>query len=704
MKKAVAGGLAAVLVLAIAVYFWLGRSDPVAALLNEKWPPVTVSDQRKQAVQTALTAMRGIDELDLAAGIDTKSIETVLKSNPRLKAFGLTKSSVETEQQLLRIEASFSKIFGAEDLPEDSRYRQTIEKLKPDVAGKLIVYFGVTGGTEEDQKAGILRLRLLPAFKRLEVDHVKFMERLDATGAVEMLAGLLNRYADNVTAFVSGLPFMKVSVPTRLLEPIDPSGTFKITGPQDIATKVTVTSQPISPAIHLGVVSWLVSDGKVIAFAQFSGETISQPGPEPVRSIDVKLAEDDFSVLRSTGLALLGEHLDVRDPAAGAWVALSKRLVAKAITDAFSQARPCIEAQATIPTNALTKTVAFPDESTIDCSPDRNCSGDQIDCSLGECPGPRNCPLQEDKRSCGRCSRYKILQFHGLDQPRWEETETCVNDPVCETAKAAQNAAYRLQKQACDGKNTADHAACMAQKASEKLQCETGKKAWMVDCEQIKSRTKLTCEAEKEAFKRLSHSGKFANLDIRYQGTAAAKVCVSGLNISEQLDAVTISFAVAGDADIDTNLKFTPLDIVGHLTCPIPWTEARNFHASIPAQDVRLDAKAKGKDSGGLREYEIAIDKLALKMVVKPSPSELILTSTNMNLSCGPVAGLLRPVAVALAPLVPEMRGEFEYKMERRTLSFKPSFPEQTVMGVVIQPAVRETGKALVGSAAIKGG
>src|SRR5262249_40107580 len=131
MKKAVAAGLAAVLVLAIALYFWFGRSDPLAALLNKQWPPVTVGDQRKQAIQTALTAMRGIDELNLAAGIDTKSIDTVLNSNSQLKAFGLTKSSIETEQQLLRIEATFSKVFGAEDLPEDSRYRQTIEKLKP---------------------------------------------------------------------------------------------------------------------------------------------------------------------------------------------------------------------------------------------------------------------------------------------------------------------------------------------------------------------------------------------------------------------------------------------------------------------------------------------------------------------------------------------------------------------------------------------
>lgn len=157
-------------------------------------------------------------------------------------------------------------------------------------------------------------------------------------------------------------------------------------------------------------------------------------------------------------------------------------------------------------------------DATADCSlktDNRDCSlkTDNRDCSLKT--DNTDCSLKEDTRSCGRCILYR---------PGWPLGDGgCAqmgNDPFCEAAKGAQNAAYAAEKAACEAGKTAknvgykaEHDACEAGKASQNVlyigehdACEAGKAAQNLlykgehdACEIAKTTTKAACETQKAA-------------------------------------------------------------------------------------------------------------------------------------------------------------------------------------------------------------
>lgn len=148
-------------------------------------------------------------------------------------------------------------------------------------------------------------------------------------------------------------------------------------------------------------------------------------------------------------------------------------------------------------------------DATADCSlkvDNRDCSlqEDARDCSLQV--DNRDCSLQVDTRSCGHDISTPFGNVH-------------VNDPICEAAKAAQNAAYAAAKGTCEAAKSAQNAAyvavkdkCEAEKgtqnalyAAAKATCEAGKAgqnaayaAEKASCESAKTAGKLACEAQKQ--------------------------------------------------------------------------------------------------------------------------------------------------------------------------------------------------------------
>lgn len=150
-------------------------------------------------------------------------------------------------------------------------------------------------------------------------------------------------------------------------------------------------------------------------------------------------------------------------------------------------------------------------DATTDCSlktDTRDCSlkTDNRDCSLQT--DTRDCSLQVDTRSCGRdISLFNNNSIH-------------LNDPGCETAKAAQNSAYAAAKAACEaakagqnlGYSTAKGSCELAKQwqnvayAAEKADCEVQKAAQnglyageKAACEIGKTSGKYACEANKQA-------------------------------------------------------------------------------------------------------------------------------------------------------------------------------------------------------------
>ena len=137
------------------------------------------------------------------------------------------------------------------------------------------------------------------------------------------------------------------------------------------------------------------------------------------------------------------------------------------------------------------------------CDATRDCSlkTDTRDCSLKT--DTRDCSLQEDTRSCGYDVCF-IGCFH-------------VNDPICELAKATQNAIYKANKDACEVAKAAQNviyagekAACEAAKATQNAIYIAEKDA----CEVVKASEKLTCEANKTIDLNLCRSSNYHDGDF----------------------------------------------------------------------------------------------------------------------------------------------------------------------------------------------
>ena len=141
-------------------------------------------------------------------------------------------------------------------------------------------------------------------------------------------------------------------------------------------------------------------------------------------------------------------------------------------------------------------------DATADCS----LREDRRDCSLKE--DRRDCSLQVDTRDCSQPHDERSChRFFGND-PFCESAKLAQNAAyaaakgVCEAAKATQNAGYATAKASCETSKTSQNAAY----SSEKLACEAGKSgqnalyaAEKASCETAKTTAKYACEVDKQA-------------------------------------------------------------------------------------------------------------------------------------------------------------------------------------------------------------
>ncbi len=402
------------------------------------------------------------------------------------------------------------------------------------------------------------------------------------------------------------------------------------------------------------------------------------------------------------------------------WAAIRKDFLADSLNDAFSQASPCISAAGLIPKQSFEKKISLPDETVMDCTPSgecnptRDCTPTRVCTSTQDCSPTRNCtPTADcsqpnDQRDCSACLVHN--PFGGCTIRG--------NDPICEAAKAGQNAAYAAAKATCETQKTAAKTDCERLKAQDKDLCEADKSAKRLDCERLKTQERAQCETEKtgerlacegvktgkklacgtakEGLKRLSRTGKFANLEGSIGGPAELKLCFGAVDLARDLTNLSFTLNVAGSADLATHIKFVPLDIIGHLSCQIPWTEDRTLRAEVPTQSLPIKIGLSRTSEGGRQTFKAHLDEVTVKLHVQPSPTALILQSTNFNLSCMPLAGLLNAVSLSLAPFVPELMGDFEHKQKSIDLSFQPQFPKLSVSTREVKIEIVETDRAII--------
>jgi hypothetical protein len=712
-----------VLVVAILGGIWFVRSDQLTKLVNAQFPPVSAENQRQLAIATAIAVLDEMGPANVAASVDLRDLKKYLESLPIFAAFGIKTLTLHTDKQLMHVDIAFDHQFSSSDikLPEDPRidangklvanvdlnkitkfeaetktaqdWKDLLEKWKPDVAGSLAIALSATSGTRPSTKSGV-SLHLLPAFKRVQVEHIKLTEKsFDVTMISKMIVGILNDYGDNVSNYLSQQDMMSVDMPASLFDQFNPSQTLRPkTGSNET---VTLVSAPISPPTAITAVAWMLDRDKVIALARFdaSPPSIQGEGSQAVTPSKVT-SMPDLNALVQKHLTGLFADTASHD---GTWVALSKSLLVESVNSLFAQSKPSVRVSADLPRQEFDKVIDFPDSSKIDCTPDRQCSFDRIDCSpVGDCSGSQiSCPANEDDRNCRVCTRYKVLQFRGL-QTSWDWTETCVNNLACETAKGVQNGIYAAAKAQCEGGKATWKAQCEVEKKTRAYSCELDKSAQKVDCERIKTLDKGICESKKEAMKLLEHTGKFGRIDGTYNGTANLLASVPAAEFAAGLNAAKMTLIISGNAKIDTHIKFTPLDIIGHMACQAPFTQDHGLTVSLPTQTISVVATVKYAPRDGVANYVIDLATFHVKAEMDPSPTALLLKSTNFSLSCSLTASILNPLVVLLNPFIPELRGTFDRDISGVSFDYQPKLPDQKLGGVSVAITYSETGNVIV--------
>lgn len=645
-----------------------GCGDPIGKLINQQWPPVGIEEQRSKAIETAASTFDSLTAPNILVTVRLGDVQKAVLTQLDTAKAGLSDLKVTGNRQMLRLSAKFEHTFDAADAGDNESLAKWLATVRPQIAGTLEVYTGVTSAlAEHDKEEPAVEVRLLPSLSSINVERVKLADKVDATAAAKMLVAVLNRYRDNISGELGRQPFMKVSIPAMAPEAIDPRRTMRLV--QDGSTaEIVVTGNTIEVPVTLHGIGWLINDDQLTGLVQLvpkATEPLGEDSKNVALSETVKL-EHSFEQLLGQIEVLVGEGFGVELIDAN-MVAVRKDIISYVLNSAVMQAQLCVAGSGQGYQQASSSKIRVPDGSAINCTPDRDCS------PSGSC----DFEPQVDRRDCSACilSRPKVCMFGGC------VGGGCIQhgrDPVCALAQGAQNDLYRVDA------------------AAKKFDCERLKSQKKLQCEVEKTGEKMLCEAGKETLNRLSATGNFANLDtkLRVDG-AQVSVCLRNFVMSPAMDTLQVGADIGGSSRVAVDMKFTPLDILGHLTCQFPWTEEKTFKASVDKQRVAMQSSLALVTDGDRARVDFTTSEFSVSAVLSPSPTVFLLSSPNMTLACQGL-NLLTPLAILLTPLVPELRGEIDVNVKQNNGSFEVALPSQSIGELNMIPRLRASPKALV--------
>jgi len=646
--------------------------EPVADALNKLFPPVSADDQRQKAIDSAAVTLGSMGSPNVAAAFSLKEVERLLL-NDDLKAQGVKSIELSGSEQLIEATLTFEKKFTEADATADPSVAEVFKRLQPTLSGSVVAYLGLSAvppSTGSDTK---MNFSLLPGVSRIHIEKVKLAGTLDLTSVGAAFAAFLSKYRDNLTGYLATQPFTTVSLPSVAPAFQNPSDVLRI---GDGGNDVTVTidaKAPGSPG-RVGAIAWLITDDVLAAVIEVIPPGVAAP-PAPAKDIDHTFLAIKGQILGVLNASFGVENLDV----APNWVAVRKDLVAVTANTLVNQATACVSASGTAHQKTETK-VPMP-------------SADDVNCTQRSCSSSRECTFEasKDTRDCDTC----ILSRPVICAPDWLGGGCtgggCIqrgNDPICEVAKAAQNLAYNIEangkKADCDRLKNQEILACQGEALVEKTLCDAGRE---------------TLRVIKRA------SGNLANIDVTTDvSTSDLKVCMTDFNLSPGLDKAAIQLHGSGSAAAKVDVDFTPLDIVGHLACQFPWSDAETFTAQLRDPNISFAADISLRSEPEHAVLDFNVQETTVKLEISPSPTEfLVLRPSMMTVSCSGL-NFIRPLVVLLTPFVPTLRGEIDHKLKSQQVSLRARLPQQEVNGIVLKPELKPTEQALLLSATIQGG
>ena len=394
-------------------------------------------------------------------------------------------------------------------------------------------------------------LNLRPTIEELEVLDLSLGDGLQGAvleaAARRVLAGAPERISAIIGQFIPPISLafeaMEIDLAAELqaLEPVQ-----SVTAP-----RLTLRVTPEHPVLF-------VAPEAVFVLARMPGSTST--GGQMDRAPEVL-----FEKVRALVLAeidrLAGTSLD------GGGVAVSKRATADYLNASLPGQRPLVSirlagtAQEPVRFN---ERIELAGRANFSCAPSRDCRQTR-DCGSGM----RDCSQPHDTRNCRAC----------LVRRPWDGG--CAvrgNDPVCEAAKAAQNAAYAAVKGTCEAENATSRGICEAEKEAARL-----------DCERIKAQQTAECEAKRTVQNLLAEFGGVGAISGQLAVSYEADVAVSTLRFAADLglEAEIEAFVTA---EVRGPVSFTPYDLAGHIACTSNWRRDLSLDASARTSDLSLSA------------------------------------------------------------------------------------------------------------------
>lgn len=281
--------------------------DPLRAELDRHWPAVSAEQQRQTAINYAVAGLKVLPAANVAAGADTASIQAI--AFDQVKSKGVTKLDITTDRQLLKVTADFDITLKPEDLPQDATtQRSLVAALTPHVKGQVELYLTAAASLAKSPQR-TLQIKLLPALSRVQVYDVTVAGHYDIPAAGNVIALLLNRYADSLSSVLSGSPLLNVTLPATLQDDFDPSGPIKVDLKEAPDLKLSITGHPIKSPFGLGAAAWLIDGEKLIVIVDVAplDKLPSQPAPTKA-SFDSLKADFDKSLNVGIGAPASGSQ------------------------------------------------------------------------------------------------------------------------------------------------------------------------------------------------------------------------------------------------------------------------------------------------------------------------------------------------------------------------------------------------------------
>ncbi|MEM6484116.1 MAG: hypothetical protein AAF662_03920 [Pseudomonadota bacterium] len=670
-------------------------------MVDKKFPPVDAAQYREEAIATSAASLEVMLSPDIAAALRIDDVRRAIAAMEILKKSNVSDVRLKGHSQLLIADIYLKGFFTSSMFPGmDAGSSAMLDSLKPNLVAVLKIGASITGAVVAGSGPDLsLEFKALPLFRELRIEELTVAEDAELATPADFIARIINKFADNISGELSRAKFAAITVPSSPVKSLKTSINYTISLDDGNKVDMSLAGQTVSSPFFAKAFAFNInaSDVSVLVDLALTGETV----PTPLKPYPTP----EFSDFDSAFDGQMGELVATNERPDATWVALSKSSLSHLLNSGFQQANLCVNAEAKVPRQEFSEKIEIPDENTVDCTPTRNCTPTRS-CTLDHisCTPTRNCSFSNincrQNRDCsGRhinCGGYEWYQAPDklrceAEKAAWKadcERIKITNKGLCEADKSAK-------KLDCERIKSANKVACEAKKSARKLDCERLKSQEKGQCEIEKTGEKAICETGKEALKRLSRTGNLANVEGFAQAAGRLQVCAPKVVFDSKLESAVMTLVIEGQADARVGVKWVPLDILGHATCPFQWTEHKDLRMNVPPQnvDIRSGVQYVGEEESLLIIAEVETSEL--KVELKPKPRDLILQNYNMRLACPLVGGLLvsnASVVVVASESVPELQGKFTFPGEKRKFEFEV----EPIMFKV--PSLTERGKAAVSS------